>query len=139
MTFEEITRLVVSGQEPPENALLEDWYCYLSLETLLASYQTGRISQERAAKARVSLEHAHRQAVEEAFRQSAMYAEYQHNIQLAQEAVWKLCKGKNDGKGPEQLLSDAVRCIAALTGDRALISHFGADCLEEARGPREVL
>lgn len=132
MTFEEIKGLVVSGQEPSESARLEDWYCYLSLDTLLAAYRSGRVSQERAAKARADLEYAHRQAADEAERKSSMYAQYQHNIRLAQELVWKLCKGKNAGEKPEHLLSAAIQCIAALTDDRALITHFGLDAPKEA-------
>lgn len=127
MNFEEITKLAAAGREPPESASLVDWYCFLSLDTLLAAYRTGRVSRERAAKVRADLEYAHRQAADEAERQSSMYTQYQHNIRLAQELVWKLCKVKNAGEKPEHLLSAAIQCIAALTDDRALITHFGLD------------
>ena len=127
MIFDEIQKAVAQRREIPENATLQEWYCYLSLVHLMDSFQRGTISQADAGRVKLDLMHAFRDAVLEDRRSTAMYIQYQHNIRRAEEYVNQLCQGKNAGQDADVLLPVAIRCIAALTADSGILNHFNLE------------
>ena len=120
MEFNDIERIAMVGGLLPKGSSFMEQACYLGLRSLYNDYRSGNVSKENAKKEKEILRVSYAEWTERERRHARDIDRQVDNIRKSEDLLCSIMRKHRDGAGPDELFSECISCIAALTGNTVI-------------------
>jgi len=118
MKFEEIELLAARREAMPQEACLEELYCYACMKELYRGFYDKRVAEEEAKRRKQQMKQAFLKARDTHARYTALLAQDQEFLRLAGRCRPEILEALKRRAEPKETMKLMIHCISALCQDQ---------------------